>query len=510
MRGKRFVAGALCAASSFCAAATTASAAPSTPSLPTVPTFQVGVQLTSGARLAPGLFFIDPHQTVDSYITGPEIVDGQGRVVWYDPLPQGESASNFQVQRFHGQPVLTWWQGTGDNPAFGAFAPGIGQGEDVVMNEHYQIIRTIPTTSDFTPDTHEFELTPQGDALVSGYQVVSGVDLSAVGGSTNGTVIDSLAREVNLDTGGVVFTWSALAHVPITASYALPLFGTSPWDYFHINSISLAPGGNILISARHTWALYDVNPGTGDVVWSLGGRNSSFALPADAQFAWQHDPRFISDDEIQLFDDEAGVPFKPAASQSRAIWLHLDYRDGSASLVKQILQPSGQAETSSQGSVQTLADGHVVIGWGSTGTFGEYGPAGNLLADYTPAPTQPVGTVTVNGQVLPNTWSTYRVFKEDWSGEPLTPPAVSASAAAGGQVTVSAAWNGATDVSGWEILAGPTARRLRPAGTVAWDGLITTASISAPANGYVQVIALDAHHRPIGLSAVSPVAASGS
>jgi hypothetical protein len=509
MRGKRLAAGALCAAASFCAGTAAAGAATDT-SLPAVPTFQVGAQLTSGARLAPGLFFIDPHQTVDSYLTGPEIVDSQGRVVWYDPLPQGESASNFQVQRFHGRPVLTWWQGTGDNPAFGAFAPGIGQGEDVVMNEHYQIIRSIPTTSDFTPDTHEFQLTPQGDALISGYQVVPGVDLSAVGGSSDGTVIDSLAREVNLDTGKVLFTWSALAHVPITNSYALPLFGTSPWDFFHINSISLAPDGNILISGRHTWALYDVDPRTGNIVWTLGGKNSNFAVLGNAQFAWQHDSRFISDDEIQLFDDQAGVPFRPAAAQSRALWLRLDYRDDTVSLVKQIIQPSGQAETSSQGSVQTLRDGHVVVGWGSTGTFGEYDSSGNLLANYTPAPTQPVGTVTVNGQVLPNTWSTYRVFKQDWSGAPVGAPAVSAMAAAGGQVNVSAAWNGATEVAAWEVLAGADPERLRPVGTVAWNGLVTTASVSAPAAGYVQVIALDDHPRPIGASAVSPVAAAGS
>jgi len=188
-------------------------------------------------------------------------------------------------------------------------------------------------------------------------------------------VIDSLAREINLSTGQVLLNWSAYAHVPITASYALPLLGSSPWDFFHINSISPAPDGNLLISSRHMWALYEINPTTGDINWTLGGKQSTFTMAPGASFAWQHEPRFLSPNEIQLFDDEEGTPFPSNEPQSRAIWLHLDYATDTASLIKQIVQ-------------------------------------GDLLLDDSLPP--PSGTVTLpNGQTVPNAWSTYRVFKEN-------------------------------------------------------------------------------------------------
>jgi Arylsulfotransferase (ASST) len=499
MSTRLMIIGVIAAVASCAIAAPSATADSSDGPLPAAPAFLIGVTLTSGARLAPGLFFVDPHQLSQQTTTGPMIIDNSGRVVWYDPLPDGESAFNFQVQRYQGQPVLTWWQGTEDNPAFGAFAAGIGQGEDVIMNEHYQIIKIIAGDSSFEPDEHEFYLTPQGNALISGYTNVPNVDLTSVGGSSDGTVIDSMLREINVQTGRVVLTWSALAHVPITDSYALPLFGNSPWDFFHINSISLAPGGSLLISARHMWALYDINPTTGNVNWTLGGKHSTFTVASDAAFAWQHDPRFINRTEIQLFDDEAGVPFSPAASQSRALWIRLDYATRTVSLVKQIIQPASQAESTSQGSVQTLPDGDVIVGWGSAGTFSEYDSAGRQLLQGTlPGPD---GTTTLpTGQMVPNSWSTYRVFKERWNGSPATPPVAAAPRNSPGRWTVAAAWNGATQVASWVVLAGPSRQQLTPVAAAAWDGLITPISIAGSNINYVRVVALNKTGRELGIS----------
>ena len=43
---------------------------------------------------------------------GPLIVDSRGRVVWYHEIAPPQQATDFRVQRYHGKPVLTWWQGT--------------------------------------------------------------------------------------------------------------------------------------------------------------------------------------------------------------------------------------------------------------------------------------------------------------------------------------------------------------------------------------------------------------
>lgn len=479
-----------------------ASAATTQP-LPQLPSVSIGMTVQSGASLGSGLIFVDPHQLIEQATTGPEIIDNQGRLVWYDPLPDAVSASNFQVQEYKGRPVLTWWQGTGDNPAFGAFAPGIGQGEGVIMNDHYEIIKVIGAINGVTPDTHEFQLTPQGDALITGYDTVPNVDLTSVGGPANGTVIDSLVREINVRTGKVLLNWSALAHVPITDSYALPLLGSSPWDFFHINSISLAPNGNILISSRHMWALYEIDPSTGATVWTLGGKQSDFTMGPGASFAWQHQPRFVGPDEIQLFDDEAGTPFAPTGQPSRAIWLHLNLATHTATLVRQIVQPSNQPVTGSQGSVQTLSNGNTLIGWGSAGTFSEYDPAGNLLLEGQ-LPTGGTPVTLPNGQSIPNTWSTYRVFRDQWTGTPTTPPAISVTSTGENQWSVSAAWNGDTQVTTWTVLGGPDRQHMRPITSAPWNGLITTIPTTADVR-FLRVEAVGSNNQPLAESSVIPV-----
>ena len=47
-----------------------------------------------------------------------------------------------------------------------------------------------------------------------------------------------------------------------------------PFDFFHINSINLDQDGSLLISARNTWAVYDLDAADGEIEWRLGGKHS--------------------------------------------------------------------------------------------------------------------------------------------------------------------------------------------------------------------------------------------
>ena len=64
---------------------------------------------------APGRedIFITPTGDAAQYANGPEIIDRNGKAVWFHPIPEGQTAADFRVQRYRGQRVLTWWQGTG-------------------------------------------------------------------------------------------------------------------------------------------------------------------------------------------------------------------------------------------------------------------------------------------------------------------------------------------------------------------------------------------------------------
>ena len=106
---------------------------------------------------------------------------------------------------------------------------------------------------------------------------------------------------------------------------------STPWDWFHINAVHLDTDGNLLIDARDTWTTYKVNRFTGQIIWQLGGKDSSFRLQAapgqsldDAGeiFAWQHDPEALGNDRYTFFDNEsAGTPEFPV---SRAVTVKLD------------------------------------------------------------------------------------------------------------------------------------------------------------------------------------------
>ena len=65
-----------------------------------------------------------------------------------------------------------------------------------------------------------------------------------------------------MKTGLVRWEWHSLDHVGASESEVETPHGTTPWDYFHLNSIDPEPDGDLLISARSTWAGYQLQGGT--------------------------------------------------------------------------------------------------------------------------------------------------------------------------------------------------------------------------------------------------------
>ena len=107
---------------------------------------------SSPAAAQGGDFFISPFGDSSTYANGPEIVNSQGSVVWFQAVPAGEEASDFRVQTYQHQPVLTWWQGTG--------LGGLATGTDYIYNDHYQQIAAVNAGNGLSADGHEFLITP--------------------------------------------------------------------------------------------------------------------------------------------------------------------------------------------------------------------------------------------------------------------------------------------------------------------------------------------------------------
>ncbi|EQD48305.1 hypothetical protein B1B_12092, partial [mine drainage metagenome] len=161
------------------------------------------------------------------------------------PLASGE-AFDLNVQRYGGEPVLTWFQGE--------VVDGHGQGEDVVESTSYHTIAVVHAGNGLYADLHELQLTPQGTLLLTAYEGTRW-NLTAVGGSAEGDALDGIVQEVDVRTGLVMYQWDSLDHVPVTQSdFRAPSSPDTPYDYFHVNSIDQLHGGDLLVSARNTSA----------------------------------------------------------------------------------------------------------------------------------------------------------------------------------------------------------------------------------------------------------------
>lgn len=432
--------------------------------------------LRRAAGLAPGLIFLaaKDRSPLPGKQDGPLVVDDRGRPVWFKPLPPGQVASDFRVQRYEGRPVLTWWQGRSIGGA------GHGEGEDVIADTSYHVIARVHAADGCRADQHSFRLTPQGTALITAYHETRR-DLSSVGGPRDGKVYDGIVQEIDVATGRVLLDWHSLDHVPLSDSYE-PVSNRPgrPYDYFHVNSVSLAADGNLLISGRHTWTVYEVDRQTGRIIWRLGGKHSDFRLGTGVHFAWQHDPVSTGPDTLRIFDNESNG--RPVSPSSRIITVRLDRRTMTATLVHSLEFPGGLS-VPSQGNSERLSNGDLFVGWGRVGSFSELAPDGRLLLD----------------AKLPPAYDTYRAYRFPWTGHPTTRPAVAARRDSPGRTTIDAVWNGATDVARWRILAGPQPRLLRPVAAVAWRGLGTITTVATRAE-YVAVSAEDALGHTIGSS----------
>ena len=403
---------------------------------------------------------------------GPLIYTPQGQLVWFDQLSNGIAADDLSVQTYQGQRDLTFWQGR-------VLALGYGQGEDVVMNSSYRTVATVKGGNGLQPDLHDFQIAQNDVAYVTAYNPIR-CDLSSQQGPRNGVILDAAVEEIDIRTGLVRWEWHSLDHIGVSESQTSPP-STRAWDWFHIDSIDPEPDGNVLISARNTWAIYQIESGTGNVLWRLGGLKSSFKMGAGTKTAWQHDARMLSNGDVTIFDDGSDPPVE---SQSRAVRIALDLKARSARLVSSYTHPSPPLLAASQGNMQTLANGNTVVGYGGVPELSEYGTDGSLLFD----------------AHLPFDQLYYRAFRIPWSGRPLTPPAVVASLNNTSEETiVHMSWNGATDVASWRVMAGTHSGSLAPAATIGSEGF-ESSTILAKRYAYVAVQALDSSGHALGTS----------
>lgn len=415
---------------------------------------------------------------------GAGIYRDDGTLVWWThpglPIDQ-----DLTVVHYQGHPYLALFAGRRRHEH--------DYGSVWLYNQRYQHVGTITPGGRLRSlgvDLHEFRLTSDGDALIAADPRVT---IQLHGHRT--TVFDYVVQKVSLvhdssgiHTGRVVFQWSALRHVPVTQSHVPAPQGRS-WDYFHGNAIAQDADGNLLVSSRNTWGIYEISARTGRIIWQVGARGDR---KLRQPWCYQHDIVPLGQGRYSLFDDggaDPGCTEGTTAHSSRGLIVEVDasHRPATVRLIR-TYRHVPPIYSGICGSVQASADGGALVGWGNVPEVTEYSADGTPRMDLS----------------LSN-WS-YRAFRLPWVGQPLARPAVAARRMGTG-MRLWASWNGSTQVAAWRVVAGLRGADLLPVtGPRPEAGFETTISLSRSYPS-VAVQALSATGQVLGTS--RPVAPRG-
>lgn len=297
-------------------------------------------------------------------------------------------------------------------------------------------------------DMHELKIVDGDRVLITVYQPKQ-YDLEKFGiPAAKGWVMSGVFQEINMTSGKVLFEWSSLDHIPLSETYATlglsPVVGnglsnTTPWDYFHINSVDKSANGDYIISSRHTSTIYKVSGKDGSLVWRLGGKESSFAL-VDYNFSSQHDARCLEENQthtvLSLFDNGSDG-YRNTSSASAGMIVALDHRTNTSNILERFEAPGKGLLSTSQGNTQILPNGNVFVGWGENPSVSEH------TAD---------GSVVYFASLKDHHAMNYRAFKWNWTATPFASPDIFAQASSPNTpVTLWASWNGATEYNSWNF-----------------------------------------------------------
>lgn len=314
------------------------------------------------------------------------------------------------------------------------------------LDKHYEEHRSFSAGNDMRGDLHAFYFTEDDTAIYTGYDKV-GKDLSSLGAPEDGYIWDSLFQELDVATGEVIFQWRASDHFSFADVSVKPNKATKkdPWDWFHINMVEKDRDGNFLVSTRYGRCALYISGKTGEVLWQLGGNKNSFIDLSNGDattFLGQHDIHWAEGHKyITVFDNRADW-YHRIENHSRGHKIEIDLEKMTAKLIQSYTHPVGILSTS-QGSMQMLPNGNVLMGYGFTGVLTEFSPDGEALCDAYMQPSKRFGS----GEV-----QSYRDLKFNWTGIPLTTPDIAYHR---GSVYMS--WLGSTKVRSWLLQDSDTA-----------------------------------------------------
>jgi arylsulfotransferase ASST len=267
-----------------------------------------------------------------------------------------------------------WGQVLGDGSLAWARSFGDGYGLDPrmaheVRSESGKLLRLVKTGGSIV-DGHEYRELPNGNVLLDTY-VPETADLRRFGGPKRAAIVSAEVQEVD-PAGQVVWRWNSRGHIALretgrwwrsVLSNARRRLQRAAFDPVHINSIEPRGHGEIVISTRHTDAVYGIDRSTGEITWKLGGTPTGKSLevtgdPASKLLGGQHDARIDRRGRLTIFDNGKDRPRRP-----RVVFYRLDLSQGRAIYRGQLNDPEVK-RSHCCGSARETSDGGWLVSWG--------------------------------------------------------------------------------------------------------------------------------------------------
>ena len=350
------------------------------------------------------------------------ILDNEGEPVFYKSMRQGLPTLDFKKQP---NGLLT----------YGEWA-GIFYG----MDSSYNIVKTYQAGNGYNTDIHDLQILPNEHALLMIYDTQQ-IDMSAYGGKTDAAVVGLVIQELDVD-GNVVFQWRSWDYLDeISFTDSTVDLTQAVVDYIHGNAVELDFDGNLLISSRNIDEITKIDWQTGDIIWRFGGKKNEFTFVGDPEpFFKQHDIRRVADGYVTIFDNRSG----PDSTFARAVEYQLDENN---MIATQVWEHRSNSMSPAMGNAQRLPNGNTMIGWGSVyPSLTEVKNSGEIAFELSFVPYD-------NPNLLLNS---YRAFRFEWEGKPTSQPLLVAKNDTPGVTSLYTSWNGATNVSSYDVYGGET------------------------------------------------------
>jgi hypothetical protein len=293
--------------------------------------------------------------------------DSAGTVRWYREFDDPRAGGELKPQP-NGNFTLYIGASFGSQPVPGYYVEFSPTGDS---------LRAITAPAPLYTDNHELWITGSGAGErihLFGYDHRV-TDITAFGGPADASLAGHSLVRLRPD-GSTEFVWSAWDHLSISDWIEPPFPGPvdpDQPDFDHPNAIAFDRDSNYIVSWRNLGTITKLDAHTGAIIWRLGGTQNQFTFVNDplSGFSAQHSPKVLPNGHLLLYDN--GERHQPA--ETRAVEYAIDTVAKTATMVWEY-HHSPPIFTPFVGSVQRLADGATLVGFGMAGVATEVAPDG--------------------------------------------------------------------------------------------------------------------------------------